>query len=414
METTETKRSAAGARKPEQSEKGTRPTGERPGDTTHTPADKQPGSMTPHADKPTGEQPGDTTHAPADKQPGSMTPHADKPTGERPGDTTHAPADRPTDAQPTDRPDTPEAGTGAQTDTSAQETANRTPAACGDAADRPKRPKRPNPGGGEVPQDTPWALITGAGTGIGRRYAEQLADRGYNLVLAGLAPEHIVRAADELRVSHPSLDIRTLAIDLAREEASDELFAWVRSQGIGVDVLINNAGIFSFCDLLATPDRRIARIILLHDLTATLNCRHFAADMVRRGREGYILNMSSFSLWMPFPGLSLYSASKAYLRSFSVAFAREVREHGIRVTAVCPAGVATDLYGLPPRWQRIGLRLGVLISAESCARRGLRALFRGRRCIVPDWWNRIWIPLCKLLPTGALRPLRRHTMKFQK
>ena len=411
METTETKRSAAGARKPEQSEKGTRPTGERPGDTTHTPADKQPGSMTPHADKPTGEQPGDTTHAPADKQPGSMTPHADKPTGERPGDTTHAPADRPTDAQPTDRPDTPEAGTGAQTDTSAQKAANRTPAACGDAADRPKRP---NPGCGEAPQDTPWALITGAGTGIGRRYAEQLADRGYNLVLAGLAPEHIVRAADELRVSHPSLDIRTLAIDLAREEASDELFAWVRSQGIGVDVLINNAGIFSFCDLLATPDRRIARIILLHDLTATLNCRHFAADMVRRGRGGYILNMSSFSLWMPFPGLSLYSASKAYLRSFSVAFAREVREHGIRVTAVCPAGVATDLYGLPPRWQRIGLRLGVLISAESCARRGLRALFRGRRCIVPDWWNRIWIPLCKLLPTGALRPLRRHTMKFQK
>lgn len=384
METTETKRSVAGTRKPEQPEKGTRPTDERPGDTTHTPADKQPGSM---------------------------TPHADKPTGERPGDTTHAPADRPTDAQPTARPDTPEAGTGAQTDTSAQKAANRTPAACGDAADRPKRP---NPGCGEVPQDTPWALITGAGTGIGRRYAEQLADRGYNLVLAGLAPEHIVRAADELRVSHPSLDIRTLAIDLAREEASDELFAWVRSQGIGVDVLINNAGIFSFCDLLATPDRRIARIILLHDLTATLNCRHFAADMVRRGRGGYILNMSSFSLWMPFPGLSLYSASKAYLRSFSVAFAREVREHGIRVTAVCPAGVATDLYGLPPRWQRIGLRLGVLISAESCARRGLRALFRGRRCIVPDWWNRIWIPLCKLLPTGALRPLRRHTMKFQK
>ena len=411
METTETKRSVAGTRKPEQPEKGTRPTDERPGDTTHTPADKQPGSMTPHADKPTGERPGDTTHTPADKQPGSMTPHANKPTGEQPGDTTHAPADRPTDAQPTDRPDTPEAGTGAQTDTSAQKAANRTPAACGDAADRPKRP---NPGCGEAPQDTPWALITGAGTGIGRRYAEQLADRGYNLVLAGLAPEHIVRAADELRVSHPSLDIRTLAIDLAREEASDELFAWVRSRGIGVDVLINNAGIFSFCDLLATPDRRIARIILLHDLTATLNCRHFAADMVRRGRGGYILNMSSFSLWMPFPGLSLYSASKAYLRSFSVAFAREVREHGIRVTAVCPAGVATDLYGLPPRWQRIGLRLGVLISAESCARRGLRALFRGRRCIVPDWWNRIWIPLCKLLPTGALRPLRRHTMKFQK
>ena len=102
-----------------------------------------------------------------------------------------------------------------------------------------------------------------------------------------------------------------------------------------------------------------------------------AADMVRRGCRGHILNMSSYSLWMPFPGLALYSASKAYLRSFSVAFAKEVHEHGIRVTAVCPAGVATDLYGLTPRWQRIGTRLGVLITADSCARRGLRALWRG-------------------------------------
>ena len=64
-----------------------------------------------------------------------------------------------------------------------------------------------------------------------------------------------------------------------------------------------------------------------------------AADMVRRGCRGHILNMSSYSLWMPFPGLALYSASKAYLRSFSVAFAKEVREHGIRVTAVCRGSV---------------------------------------------------------------------------
>ena len=177
---------------------------------------------------------------------------------------------------------------------------------------------------------------------------------------------------------------------------------------------MNNAGIFSFRDILQTPAERIQRIILLHDLTNTQLCRMAAADMVRRGCRGHILNMSSYSLWMPFPGLALYSASKAYLRSFSVAFAKEVREHGIRVTAVCPAGVATDLYGLTPRWQRIGTRLGVLITADSCARRGLRALWRGRRCIVPDWWNRVWIPLCKILPMWVLRPVRKFTMKFQK
>ena len=93
---------------------------------------------------------------------------------------------------------------------------------------------------------------------------------------------------------------------------------------------------------------------------------------------------------------------------------RACREQGIRVTAVSPAGVATDLYGLTPYWQRIGLRLGVLISADRCARKGLRALWRGRRSIVPDWWNRAWIPLCKILPMWVLRPVRRFTMKFQK
>ena len=131
-------------------------------------------------------------------------------------------------------------------------------------------------------------------------------------------------------------------------------------------------------------------------------------------RRFHILNMASYSLWMPFPGLTLYSASKAYLKCFSVAFAKEVREAGIRVTAVCPAGVATDLYGLTPRWQRIGLRMSVLISADCCARRGLWALWHGQRCTVPDWWNRLWIPLCKLLPMCLIRPIRRFTMKFQK
>ena len=208
-------------------------------------------------------------------------------------------------------------------------------------------------------------------------------------------------------------DVRIVEIDLARTEAAEELWEAVRREGVEIDVLINNAGIFSFRDILQTPPERIERIILLHALTNTQLCRLAAADMVRRGCRGYILNMSSYSLWMPFPGLSLYSASKAYLRSFSVAFSKEVQEHGIRVTAVCPAGVATDLYGLTPRWQRIGRRIGVLISADSCARRGLRALWRGRRCIVPDWWNRAWIPLCKALPMWVLRPVRKFTMRFQ-
>ena len=218
---------------------------------------------------------------------------------------------------------------------------------------------------GAVAPGSAWALVTGAGSGIGRCYALRLAALGYNLVLAGNRRESLETVCGEIlaagagpdggvrKAASPAAgfrpEVRIVEIDLARIEAAAELWEAVRREGAAIDVLVNNAGIFSFRDILQTPAERIERIILLHDLTNTQLCRMAAADMVRRGCRGHILNMSSYSLWMPFPGLALYSASKAYLRSFSVAFAKEVREHGIRVTAVCPAGVATDLYGLTPR-----------------------------------------------------------------
>ena len=276
------------------------------------------------------------------------------------------------------------------------------------------RKKRHRMRRGEVPQGTARALVSGAGSGIGRCYARRLAALGYDLVLVGDNRQHLETVRRELAEGFPQCDIRIVVCDLARVGAARELFDRTQADGLAIDVLINNAGMFSFRDILQTPEERIERIILLHDLTVSQLCRLYAADMVRRGVRGHILNMSSYSLWMPFPGLALYSASKAYMRSFSVAFAKEVRDRGIRVTAVCPAGVATDLYGLTPRWQRIGKRLGVLITPDNCAQRGLRALWRGRRCIVPDWWNRAWIPLCKALPMWVLRPIRRFTMQFQK
>ena len=189
---------------------------------------------------------------------------------------------------------------------------------------------------GAIERGTAWALVTGAGSGIGRCYALRLAASGYRLVLVGERAEPLEAVGREIEAAGGA-EVRLCPLDLARTTAAQELFDWTRAQAIDIDVLVNNAGIFSFCDVLATPPERIERIILLHDLTATQLCRLFAGEMIRRGVRGHILNMSSYSLWMPFPGLSVYSASKAYLKSFSIAFAREVADRHIRVTAVCPA-----------------------------------------------------------------------------
>lgn len=163
---------------------------------------------------------------------------------------------------------------------------------------------------GEVRPGSAWALVTGAGSGIGRCYALRLAALGYRLVIVGNNAAPLEAVAGEIRraaganASASFPEVRVMPMDLARVGAAQELHDRTAAEGIEIDVVINNAGIFSFCDILTTPAERIERIILLHDLTVSQLCRLYAADMVRRGVRGYILNMSSYSLWMPFPGLA--------------------------------------------------------------------------------------------------------------
>lgn len=264
---------------------------------------------------------------------------------------------------------------------------------------------------GAVPRGKAWALVTGSATGIGRQYAEQLAALGYNLFMVDINPA-IESEAQIISHAHSVKCVAEVA-NLATEGAARMLHDKTVAEGYVFDVVINNAGIFSFCDVLTTPPERLEQIILLHDLTLTMMCRLYGEDMRRRGK-GRILNMSSYSIWMPFPGLATYSASKAYVKSFTQAFAKELHKSGVTVTAICPAGIATDLYGLSKGLQRFGVRWGILMSPKSCARRGLKAMFKGRRVVVPDWWFRILIPICKYLPDFLIRPLRNFTMRWQK
>ena len=201
--------------------------------------------------------------------------------------------------------------------------ASMQPAAPSDEALRPDAPARIDRRG-RVLSGRAWALVTGAGTGIGRSFALRLATAGYDLVLVGQTTATLERVRDEIAAADATArrQVRILTMDLARTEASDELYATVREMGIDIDVLVNNAGIFSFRDILQTPPERIERMILLHDMTLSKNCLAFGRDMAARG-HGWILNMSSFSIWMPFPGMALYTATKAYVRTISLAKATE-------------------------------------------------------------------------------------------
>lgn len=256
-----------------------------------------------------------------------------------------------------------------------------------------------------------WAVVTGASSGIGLALARGLAARGYDICLVSRDALQLDAAARAIEADH-AVRTRCVPMDLAVEGAAEALVARCREEGIRPHVLVNDAGTFIYNDILDTAPERIERILCLHMRTVTMLCRLFGEEMAADG-GGYILNMASYSLWMPWPGIALYSATKAYVRSFSIAFAKEMRERNVGVTAVSPAGVATDFYGLSHSLQRLGCRLGVLMTPDKVARKALRALFARRRHIVPGWYNRLFIPFCTGMPGPCVRLIRRKTARFR-
>lgn len=256
-----------------------------------------------------------------------------------------------------------------------------------------------------------WAVVTGASSGIGLALARGLAARGYDLFMVSRDAEQLETAARSVRETC-GVQTRCCPMDLAVPGAAEALFERCREAAIRPHVLVNDAGTFIYNDILDTAPERIDRILCLHMRTVTMLCRLFGEEMAADG-GGYILNMASYSLWMPWPGIALYSSTKAYVRSFSIAFAKEMRERNVGVTAISPAGVATDFYGLSRGLQRLGCRLGVLMTPEKVARKALRALFARRRHIVPGWYNRLFIPFCTGMPDPCVRLIRRKTARFR-
>ena len=224
---------------------------------------------------------------------------------------------------------------------------------------------------------------------MGLEFARGLASRGYDLVLVSNREDELASAAAALSEEYP-VQVSTHFQDLAKPRAADELHGWCEREGFLPDVLVNDAGMFFFKELNKEDLDRVQAMIDLHITTVTRICLLFGQAMKERGSV-YILNVSSMAARIPAPGITVYSASKAYLRVFGKSFSYELEPYGVHMTTVCPAAIATPLYKLNPKQMRFGVRIGLIRTPQWLAKRALRALFRGRRVISPAFMN-VWLP----------------------
>ena len=241
----------------------------------------------------------------------------------------------------------------------------------------------------------PWALVTGGSSGMGLEYARQLAEIGCNLLLVSNQKEELEQAVSALKTDE--IQVLPHYQNLATETAADELLAFCQSENLPIDILINNAGMFFFEELTTENEAKALTMMRLHVFTPTRLCVLFGEEMKKRG-YGYIINMSSMAAKLPCPGITVYSASKAYLKSFSKSLYFEMRPYGVGVTTVCPAAIATPLYKLKPSLLKLGVKVGLIGTPQWLVHKALKGMMQRKRVVKPGLMNRYLPPLIAILP----------------
>lgn len=218
-------------------------------------------------------------------------------------------------------------------------------------------------------------LITGASGGIGYELAKLFARDHHNLILVARSGDKLAQVATELQ-SH-GVTAKTIALDLATSLAPKFLFDQLKTEGVPVDILINNAGFGAFGEFAQMSNDEIFGQIQLNIIALTELTRLFLPPMLAR-RSGRIMNVASTAGFQPGPLMAVYYATKAYVISFSEALANEVRSSGVTATCFCPGATHT---GFAKRAgndkSRLFKQLGAM-NVEKVALDGYRAVMEGR------------------------------------
>ena len=221
------------------------------------------------------------------------------------------------------------------------------------------------------------AIVTGASSGIGEAIAWRLAREGLNVALVARRVERLEELA--ARIEEAGGAALVVSADLTEEAERLRVFQYVQDKWGRIDVLINNAGLgqYGYSTDLPWP---MARTMVEVNVAAVVHLTSLALpDMVQRG-SGHIVNISSIAGSIPSQGVVLYSATKAFLDSFSDGLYRELHGSGVIVSSVRPGPVqGTEFYGNGAALRGLVARFGT--TADKVADRVWRLLQRPRKAV---------------------------------
>ena len=244
--------------------------------------------------------------------------------------------------------------------------------------------------------DKKRALITGASSGIGREFAVQLASQGYAITAVARREDRLKDLVDQL----PGDGHRCRVADLGTQEGVQMVTEELQCER--VNLLVNNAGLSVF-EPFFESDLNLQRNIMAVNCDSLMQLAHSFLRQSERGDA--LINLSSIVAFMPTPAQPMYSASKAFIASFSECLWEEHRERGVYVMGLCPGVTQTEFIETASGGDSDGQTLpaALIQSTEEVVTEALQALAaRKKAIVVTGWINRMMLLMPRLLTRHRL------------
>src|SRR6202171_3139225 len=256
-----------------------------------------------------------------------------------------------------------------------------------------------------------WALITGASAGIGVALAKELAAGGANLVLTARRQERLEELARELTAKH-KIKTSVFAADQTEPTAPEKIDAFTRSQGISIELLVNNAGFGAYGELPSIETKRLLDMVQVNCAAVVHLTRLYLPEMVAR-RSGDVLIVASTAAFQAVPYISTYAATKAFDLFLAEGLAEEMKPYGIRVCALCPGSTESEFHEVAGQTHITAMN-AKRETAEKVARTGLRALAAGKSYVISGVGNYLGAQSQRLVPRSVVTSIAARLFRPKK
>jgi len=246
-------------------------------------------------------------------------------------------------------------------------------------------------------------LITGASGGLGRAFALECADRGFDILLTDVNEEGLEKVKKGILRQY-DVRVYSKACDITDDSGVDSLIDFAKEIGIRLDMLLNVAGIDHEGGFTTQSFENIAEILRVN-IEATLRMTYKALSIRRKTGRFYIVFVSSLASIYPMPLKATYAASKRFLLDFSYALGQELKDENVKVLALCPGGMPTkasciEAIEAQGFWGELTTN-----ALEKVAHRTITRALYGRRVYFPGTINRLFSIAAKIVPVSIITRL---------